>query len=101
MKILKPGKVEQRKFVCPLCECEFVAGNGELVYKLRLSNCRFAEIMCCPYCGKEMSWEIGEPYEEPTLYEREMLARLIEASRSFSSSTAKAAYLIANGVTFR
>ena len=61
MKILKPGKVEQRKFVCPKCGCEFVAGRGE-------QDTRYQFHYKCPQegCGWYVLDTGSEPYEEPT-----------------------------------
>lgn len=94
MRIIKEGKVEQRKFVCHDCGCEFVATLGDTEWW-------GDQVLSCPTCAAELPWDGGEPYGEPTQVDRKRLAQLIEASRSFSSSTAKAAYLIANGVTFK
>lgn len=60
MKILKPGKVEMRKFVCPDCGCVFVAS--------RLLDVRDGDCVACPQggCYHMLRWGNGEPYEEPT-----------------------------------
>lgn len=75
MKILKPGKVDLRKFVCPRCRCLFVAS----CYETKLGDGRWA---CCPHCGKTNKWIDGEPYEEPT-------------------PTGEMEYLLSRGVIFR
>lgn len=94
MKILKEGNVEQKKFACPGCGCEFVATLGDTEWWGE-------QVLNCPTCATELLWDDGQQYEKPSRDDRKKLAQLIEASRYFSSSTAKAAYLIANGVTFK
>lgn len=58
MKILKPGKVEMRRFVCPNCGCEFLANE---------MDCEDGYVKCpqegCDYNSK---YSRGIPYEEPT-----------------------------------
>ena len=100
MKILKPGKVEMRKFVCEKCGCEFVAYPDDKSFE-------YPDHIKCPQAGCD--WYVldtgGEPYEEPMQdddYER--LTKLIEDWRdglaeNFPSLLSD--YLIANGVTFR
>ena len=106
MKILKPGKVEQRKFVCPKCGCEFVAENTEA---------SVWGYVTCPQekCLTLIHWKNREPYEEPTptqtLDEVQKLMKVIEEfkgdlSRIDYSNVALIRFckhLIANGVTFR
>lgn len=70
MKILKPGKVEQRKFVCPDCECEFVVGEYEETVYWDGDDC----IATCPVCRENLLWCDGEPYEEPTQSDEALLA---------------------------
>lgn len=62
MKILKPGKVEMRRFVCPTCDCIFVADKTETKYSLG------TDYVVCPFCenDRELTWKYGKPYEEPT-----------------------------------
>ncbi len=60
MKILKPGKVEMRKFVCPDCGCVFVADESDLHFTPIEAKIK------CPCCWLEQKWMRGEPYEEPT-----------------------------------
>lgn len=57
MKILKPGKVEQRKFVCERCECVFVASYFEA---------DLCDYIICPEkkCRHGMFWSHGELYDE-------------------------------------
>lgn len=97
MKILKPGKVEMRKFACPRCGCEFAATCTEIeegVY-----------VRCpqdgCRYGGLE--WGDGEPYEEPTQDDRAKLISILHKNwpmdDEFAGGVART--LIANGVTFR
>lgn len=104
MKILKPGKVEQRKFVCCCCGCEFIAAASELEFDAEIDD----EIMPCPQsgCGCRLVWEYGEPYEEPTptQADRERLIRLLQEARTkhLTHLTKEVVdYLIENGVTFR
>lgn len=55
-KILKYGKGQYRKFVCPKCECVFVTDRAEaypIGNDLRLS---------CT-CGHVIRWEDGTPYD--------------------------------------
>lgn len=100
MKILKPGKVEQRKFVCQKCGCEFAATCTEIeegVY-----------VRCpqdgCRYGGLE--WGDGKPYGEPEQYKRSDLVRLTMLLRRAcelkrpASAQDMAEFLIKNGVTF-
>lgn len=103
MKILKPDKVAQRKFVCPNCKCEFVADDGDVITLQHVQTV----FVCCPTCTFTQQWDNGEPYGEPkpTQTDRERLAQLIgetpdvmvwpDARRKITD------YLIANGVTFR
>lgn len=101
MKILKPGKVEMRKFVCHCCGCEFTAALSEAMFD------RDAEdtIIGCPQtgCTALQLWKCGEPYEEPTptQTDRERLAQLLVETTQFCNFGEKADHLIANGVTFR
>ena len=101
MKILKPGKAEQRKFVCPKCGCIFVANTGDAEF-LTTKNSPY---VFCPTCNVSQSWYDGEPYEEPTQDGLERLTELISETpdvRVWPDAGAKIAkYLIANGVTFR
>lgn len=64
MRILKEGKVEQRKFVCPDCGCEFVATLGDTEWW-------GDQVLSCPTCAAELPWDGGEPYEEPTQTHRD------------------------------
>ena len=107
MKILKPGKVEMRKFVCSDCGCVFVARKTEMLWTI------YGSCKCCPTCYKSHEWDNGEPYEEPTptqtLDEVQKLMKVIEEfkgdlSRIDYSNVALIRFckhLIANGVTFR
>lgn len=60
MEILKPGKVEQREFVCPKCGCVFVAS--------KCLDVRDGDCVACPQdaCYHMLRWDDGESYEEPT-----------------------------------
>ncbi len=102
MKILKPGKVEQRKFVCGDCGCIFVADRTEMRYSLG------TYYAVCPSCGNNrgLTWEYGEsygePYEEPTQSDLERLNDIIREWNWWSKGTCGfAQYLLDNGVTFR
>lgn len=69
MKILKPGNVEMRRFVCPRCGCVFVADKNETTRCVRRNTTTgrtpvYAYFAKCP-CREEISWDNGEPYEEP------------------------------------
>lgn len=102
MKILKPGKVETRKFVCPDCGCEFICGECDEAISWHEADM----IIICPTCKESLLWEKGEPYEEPapTRTERERLAKMLFASMPQSSIgryDLVADYLIEHGVTFR
>lgn len=99
MKILKPGKVEQRKLTCPMCECAFVCGEYEYTFWDEDSL-----LVTCPCCHDDMPFYCGEPYEEPTQEDsRQKLIFLIKNFRATNLETAdcEADFLIANGVTFR
>lgn len=100
MKILKPGRVEQRKFVCPDCGCEFAVGEGEETVYWDDNDC----IATCPMCRERLLWRDGEPYEEPTQSDEERLVKLLREwrhNRSEEFAVSCANYLIAHGVTFR
>lgn len=108
MKVLKPGKVEQRKFVCVQCGCEFTAMPDD---------CEFAlpNTLHCPQkgCDGFVGWDAGKLYEEPapkqTEKEIQKLAKITEEflndnvriSYSEMDLVCFAKYLISNGVTFR
>lgn len=98
MKILKPGKVEQRKFVCPECGCVFVSPRSQAFQEGNMWG------VICPQdgCGYDFA-DNGEPYEEPTQSDEALLADLIHSSRAVDFDTAikLSPWLIANGVTFR
>ncbi len=102
MKILKPGNVEQRKFVCPECECIFVCDECD-------KDTFWDEddlVVPCPTCGGNSIWANGEPYEEPTptQTDRERLIDLLDCNFGYTDDVQAATLadkLIANGVTFR
>ena len=97
MKILKPGKVEQRKFVCQNCGCVFVARKDEV-------EAWYDEAyLQCPTCGETTWWWTnGEPYEESVQTDIERLKRLMKLWNFWSNGTCGLEqYLIENGVTFR
>ncbi len=101
MKILKPGKVEQRKFVCADCGCVFVAHENDKAYFRLIENAAVR----CPTCGTSRRWDCGEPYEEPTptQTDRERLIEVLHKHWAMDDEFAdRVAYtLIAHGVTFR
>ncbi len=99
MKILKPGKVEQRKFVCPKCGCIFVASTADITWHQTEYN---KDGVDCP-CGRVVPWDSGEPYEEPTPDVIERLADLIYESCNTDAGTAWeiAKHQLEHGVTFR
>lgn len=99
MKILKPGKLEQRKFVCRNCGCVFAAHTGDAEF-LTTKNSPY---VFCPTCNVSQSWYDGEPYEEPTQSDEALLAGLIHSSRAvdFDTAVKLSPWLVANGVTFR
>lgn len=97
MKILKHGNVEQRKFVCKKCGCEFVAGTSDITWH----QCEYnKDAVECP-CGRLVAWDNGEPYEEPTPTQddRERLENLLGNSPMGTEATTE--YLLSHGVTFR
>lgn len=95
MKILKPGKVEQREFVCPKCGCVFVADESDLHFTPTEAKTK------CPCCWLEQKWMRGEPYEEPTQDARNRLARILFAMPAMDDCNSTADYLIQRGVTFK
>lgn len=103
MKILKPGKAEMRKFVCPNCGCVFVATQADRNRQDRdfVSHCPQ-----CDYAG--IQWCDGEPYEEPTSTQdtQDDAVKLYELMKeawpySIGALSALVDFLIANGVTFK
>ncbi len=98
MKILKPGKVEMRKFVCEKCGCVFVAAPDDAYW--------VDQSVKCPQegCAASVAWDDGEPYEEPAeglQTDRERLMQLLQEARTKHLMKEVVDYLIANGVTFR
>lgn len=91
MKILKHGKVEQRKFVCPDCGSVLVINRYEEPF--------------CPLCRERLNWRDGEPYEEPTptSADKERLAEMLYTECEIDLVTARevAENLVHSGVTFR
>lgn len=101
MKILKPGNVEMRRFVCPKCGCDFTAAPDDCEWAI-------PQTLCCPQkgCDAVTEWDKGEPYEEPAQDEnadRERLRRLVQEwnTNYFGGVNAAAEFLLENGVTFR
>lgn len=100
MKILKPGKVERRKFVCPNCECEFVIYKSETMRYMDLET-HYNYWAQCP-CRDQIAWDKGEPYEEPmpTQTDKERLIALLD-EMDIRQTEKLANFLVDNGVTFR
>lgn len=99
MKILKHGKVEMRKLVCPSCGCIFIASDADFEYD------SYGKLAICPQEGCERKFIVhlddGEPYEEPTQEDSRLkLIFLIKNFRATNLETAdcEADFLIANGV---
>lgn len=111
MKILKPGKIEQRKFVCNKCGCVFVATEQEKYLAHDDYYQPWMEVQCP--CGVPVEWDNGEPYEEPTpTQELDEVQKLMKVIEKFNGDLSRISYsnvalirfckhLIANGVTFR
>lgn len=98
MTILKPGKVEQMKFVCPKCGCVFVASTADI-----RTEGGYDGVSCPEHrCSYFMAITHGEPYEEPTTMQtdRDRLIELLDEMDIIQSSRL-AGFLIRNGVTFR
>lgn len=100
MKILRPGKVEQRKFACKQCGCVFVADSTDVRYSVG------TDYVVCPCCetSRNLTWKYGEPYEEPTekKSDRDRLWGLIQEWEWDSSSLSGFdQFLLDHGVTFR
>lgn len=104
MKILKPGKVEMRKYTCPKCGCVFAAYDCESFYGY----------VDCPQkgCYEQIEADRGEIYDEDAqgdeLHSKaedraERLAELIYDGCVTDGETAWeiAEHLICNGVTLR
>lgn len=99
MKILKPGKVETRKFVCPDCGCEFICGECDEAISWHEADM----IIICPTCKESLLWEKGEPYEEPapTQTDRERLYGILLTANPIATTSELTNLLIEHGVTFR
>ena len=55
MKILKPGSLMPRKFVCNKCNCVFVADNKEYGECIDYSDWPFITYrIACPCCGLKL-----------------------------------------------
>lgn len=68
MKVLKPGKIEIREFVCPNCGCVFVMDKNETTRSVRRTTGRTAVYVYfakCP-CREQIPWERGKPHEDLT-----------------------------------
>lgn len=98
MKILKPGKVEQRKFVCPECRCIFIADKSETV---RVGNFSSVDCPCCGLYGR-IWWEGGKPFKERDIRDdREAIYGILLSSNPMASAEDLADLLIEKGVTFK
>lgn len=61
MKILKHGNLKERKFICRVCGCEFVANANE--YYAITANCMHLWYSTtCPECNNDTS--ISEPWDD-------------------------------------
>lgn len=99
MKILKPGKIEMRKFVCSNCECEFVIYKSETIRTMDLEG-GYHYWAQCP-CRDQIAWDKGEPYEE-SVQKRTYVGMDQSSERSQNSISTEQSRLSAiNGVTFR
>lgn len=101
MKILKPGKVEHRKFVCPKCGCTFVAEN---------TDASVWGYVTCPQekCLTLIHWQNSEPYGEPapTQVEETVRTRLsnllyIWDKNHYGGIPHCVDFLMEHGVTFK
>ena len=59
MKIIKPGNVPERTFICDTCGCEFIANASEYtrnyVYDKISGRTLWETFECdCPYCGNQV-----------------------------------------------
>lgn len=56
MKVIKPGKIDNREyaFTCGHCECEFVADNRD-----RKIDQRDDDYVICPCCMSWINWNRG------------------------------------------
>lgn len=102
MRILKEGKTEQRKFVCPDCGCVFLASKTEMNADI--------DLYVCPQDGCHyyaIGWEDGEPYEEPTQDTDADAKKIVAIAQQWLRDDRTASLwmladkLIANGVIFR
>lgn len=97
MKILKPGKVEQRKFECERCGCVFVASYFEA---------DLGDFIICPEkkCRQGMFWlhgELCDESEQDTESDKERLIGLIFGDGEREDVKDTADRLLVHGVTFR
>ena len=61
MKILKHGTLKERKFVCKVCGCEFVANANEY-YAYTASCITLWYNADCPECHNDTN--VSEPWED-------------------------------------
>lgn len=66
MRILKQGKLAERKFTCDRCGCVFVADEND---KKEISESWMtcdaqAYVVYCPTCEEQIEWYIGNDYNE-------------------------------------
>lgn len=95
MKILKPGRIEMRKFECPRCGCVFVTPRS-LAFQFQEGN-EWGVICpqdgcCCDFANK------GEPYEEPTQDDMERIYSILLTAKPQATTEELAKHLIAHGV---
>lgn len=93
--------------MCPKCGCVFVADKNETTRCVRRNTTTgrtsvYAYFVKCP-CREEISWDNGEPYEEPTQDGIDRLTSIIADLGYVNETTAWdiAVQLAEHGVTFR
>lgn len=93
MKILKPGRIEMRKFVCPRCGCVFVAPRS-----LAFQEGNDWGVIC-PQEGCYYDFAgPGAPYEEPTQDDEERIYGILLTAKPQATTEELAKHLIAHGV---
>lgn len=61
MKILKDGNLKERKFICDICGCEFIANSTEY-YATNAGHQILWYVSTCPCCHNDTY--SSEPWEE-------------------------------------
>lgn len=64
MKILKEGKLEERKFTCDKCGCVFIADERDKkdISERWMSDSEYG--VYCPTCEQQIEWYKGYKYDE-------------------------------------